>query len=89
LWAYVKDQVYASHTTELPLLRAHVHDVIATVTLDVLDKTWQQVNTDLTLFVPQMGHMLKFTKLCYVTYLEARKFFEFSLPDATVRKRTP
>jgi hypothetical protein len=44
---------------ERPTLRARIRDLIATVTPNMLNKTWQKLNTDL----PQMCHMFTFTEL--------------------------
>jgi hypothetical protein len=42
LWGYVKDRVYATHVPDLPTLQDHIHNVIATVTPDMLHGTWQE-----------------------------------------------
>jgi hypothetical protein len=58
----MKDRVLATRVPDLPTLRARIHDVIATVTREMLDRTW--VETEFTLYiVPPVGHMPKFTKL--------------------------
>jgi hypothetical protein len=42
LLAYGKDWAYAPYVSDLPMLWAHTHNVAATVTPDMLDKTWSE-----------------------------------------------
>jgi hypothetical protein len=67
LWGYVKDRVYATRVPDLPTLRDRIRDVISSVTPDMLDRTWQEIEYRLDIILPPMGHMLKCTKLTTVT----------------------
>jgi hypothetical protein len=68
-WWYVKDRVYAPRVPDLPTLRDRIRDVIASVTPDMLDKTSQELSSDLALFVLPVGHMLKCTKPTSVIHI--------------------
>jgi hypothetical protein len=41
-WEYVKDRVCATRLPDLPL-RDRIRDVISSLTLDMLDRTWQEI----------------------------------------------
>ncbi|KAJ4437430.1 hypothetical protein ANN_17574 [Periplaneta americana] len=43
LWSYVKDRVFASPVQDLQDLRTRIRDIIATVSMDMLDRTWNEL----------------------------------------------
>jgi hypothetical protein len=61
--------VYPTSVPDLPTLRDRIRDVIASVTPDMLAEHSKKLSTDLTLFVPPAGHMLKCTKLTTVAQI--------------------
>jgi hypothetical protein len=40
---YEKDRVFVTPVNDLPDLRALIHDTIATVPMDMLERTWQEI----------------------------------------------
>ncbi|KAG8228356.1 hypothetical protein J437_LFUL006807 [Ladona fulva] len=42
-WGFVKDRVYATKADDIPMLRCRITDAIATVTEDMLRRTWQEI----------------------------------------------
>ena len=42
LWGYVKDRVFVPPVNDLPDLRARIRETIATVPMDMLERTWQE-----------------------------------------------
>jgi hypothetical protein len=43
LWDYVKDRVCLTPMNDLADLRAHIRETIATVSMDILERTWQEI----------------------------------------------
>jgi hypothetical protein len=68
-WGYVKDRVYATHVSDLLTLRDRICDVTTSVTWTCWTEHGKKLSTDLTLFVPPVGHMLKCTKLTTATQI--------------------
>jgi hypothetical protein len=52
---YIKDQVYATHVPDLPTLQDRICDVIASVTLDILDRTQQEIEYRLDIICATSG----------------------------------
>ena len=44
LWGYVKDRVFATPVQDLHDLRTRILDTIATVPMDMLDRTWHEID---------------------------------------------
>ncbi|PNF25069.1 hypothetical protein B7P43_G02035 [Cryptotermes secundus] len=42
LWCYVKDRVFVPPVNDLPDFRACIRETIATVPMDMLERTWQE-----------------------------------------------
>jgi hypothetical protein len=43
LWGYVKDRVYATPICDVAELRRKITDVISTITSDMLNNTWAEI----------------------------------------------
>ncbi|PNF39386.1 hypothetical protein B7P43_G13583 [Cryptotermes secundus] len=43
LWVYVKDRVFVTPVNDFPDLRARILETIATVPMDMLERTWQEI----------------------------------------------
>ncbi|KAG8239388.1 hypothetical protein J437_LFUL015662 [Ladona fulva] len=43
LWGFIKEHVYATKVDNIPMLRCHITDAIVTVTEDMLQRTWQEI----------------------------------------------
>jgi len=44
LWGYVKDKVFSTPVPEISNLKARITDVFATVTEDMLENTWREID---------------------------------------------
>jgi hypothetical protein len=54
-WGYVKDGVYSTRVPDLPTVRDRIRDVIASVTPDMLDRTWQEIENRLDIIRTTSG----------------------------------
>jgi hypothetical protein len=43
LWGYVKDKVYLAPVPNIDTLKARLRDALATVTEELLEKTWREI----------------------------------------------
>ena len=61
LWRYVKDKVFSTPVPDITNLKARITDAFPTITEDMLENTWREIDYRLTFCVQQKGHMLKCT----------------------------
>ena len=47
LWGYVKDKVFPTPVPDITNLKARVTDAFATITEDMLEKTWREIDYQL------------------------------------------
>jgi len=44
LWGYVKDKVFSTPVPDITNLKARITDAFATITEDMLDNTWREID---------------------------------------------
>jgi hypothetical protein len=60
LWGYVKSCAYAVRVLELSKLLASVRDLVASVTPDMLERTWQEAVNRFDIICTKICHMRKY-----------------------------
>jgi len=44
LWGYVKDEVFSTPVPDITNLKARIRDAFATITEDILENTWREID---------------------------------------------
>jgi len=44
LWEYVKDKVFSTPVPDITNLKARISDAFATITEDILENTWREID---------------------------------------------
>ena len=63
LWGYVKDKVFSTPVPDITNLKARITDAFATVTEDMLENAWREIDCRLDFPVQQKEHTLKCTNV--------------------------
>jgi len=63
LWGYVKGKVFLTPVPDITNLKARITDTFATITEDILESTWREIDYRLDISVQQKEHMLKCTNV--------------------------
>ena len=59
LWGYVKDKVFSTPVPDIKNLKARVTDAFATVTEDMLENTWREIDYRLDILHATVGAHVK------------------------------
>ena len=62
-WGYIKDRVFVTPVRDIETLKARIADVASSVTEQMLDNTWRELDYHLTFSELQRERTLRFTKL--------------------------
>ena len=63
LWGYVKDKVFSTPVPDITNLKARITDAFATVTEDMLENTWREIDYRLDVLRATKEHVFKCTNL--------------------------
>ena len=63
LWGYVKDRVFSTPVPDITNLKARITDVFATITEDMLENTWREIDYRLDVLRATNEYMLKCTNV--------------------------
>jgi len=55
LWRYIKDKVFSTPVTDITNLKARITDAFATITEDMLENTWREIDFRLDLLRATKG----------------------------------
>ena len=55
LWEYVKDKVFSTPVPDITNLKARITDVFATITEDMLENTWREIDYPLDVLRATIG----------------------------------
>jgi len=59
LWGYVKDKVFSTPVPDITILKARITDGIATVTEDMLENTWREIDYQLDVLRATKGALVE------------------------------
>ena len=63
LWGYVKDKLFSTPVPDITNLKARLTDAFATITEDMLENTWREIDYRLDVLRATKEHMLKCTNV--------------------------
>ena len=64
LWGYVKDKVYSTPVADITNLKARITDAFATVTEDMLENTWREIDYRLDVLRAAKGEHVGSVLMC-------------------------